>query len=70
MAKPRLGERLIGLLLLAALLFSPVLLSLFAQSHRIAGLPLLVVYVFAAWAVVIALLARVARGGGGEDREG
>ena len=61
MEDQRLGERLIGLLLLAALLFSPVLLALFAQSSRVAGLPLLVVYVFAAWAFVILLLARVAR---------
>ena len=57
----RRGERLIGLLLLAALLFSPVLLALFAQPSRVAGMPLLVVYVFTAWAVVIVLLARVAR---------
>ncbi len=63
MNDPRLGERLIGLLLLAALLFSPVLLALFARSSPVAGLPPLVVYVFAAWAVVIILLARIARSG-------
>lgn len=56
-----------GLLLFAALLFSPVLLALFAQSSPVAGLPPLVVYVFAAWAIVIILLARIARGG---DRDG
>ncbi len=66
MKSSRLGERLIGLLLLAALLFSPVLLALVAQPSRVAGLPLLVVYIFVAWAVVIVLLARIARSG---DRE-
>ena len=70
MEDQRLGERLIGLLLLAALLFSPVLLALFAQSSRVAGLPLLVVYVFAAWAFVILLLARVARKHDRDDRQG
>jgi hypothetical protein len=57
----RRGERLIGLLLLAVLLFSPVVVGLFARPALPLGVPLLMLYVFVAWAAVIALLARIAR---------
>lgn len=58
----RRGERLIGLMLLAVLLFSPAIMAVFAAPTRVLGLPTLIVYVFLAWAVVVVLLARIARG--------
>ncbi|MBM3525792.1 MAG: hypothetical protein FJX57_22810 [Alphaproteobacteria bacterium] len=58
----RRPERLIGLVLLAVLLFSPAIMAAFARPTRVLGLPLLLVYVFAAWGLVVALLARIARG--------
>lgn len=66
----RRGERLVGLFLLALLLFSPMLLGLFARPTTVLGLPPLLVYVFAAWAVVIVLLARIARGADRDDGPG
>jgi hypothetical protein len=60
----RRGERLIGLLLLASLLFSPVAIGFFQRPVLVSGVPALLVYVFAAWGGVIALLALAARGGG------
>ncbi len=67
----RRGERLAGLFVLAALLFSPVALALFARPTAPFGIPLLALYVFAAWGAVIALLARIAaRGGDGEAGDG
>ena len=54
------GERLIAVFLLGCLLFNYPLLFLFNSDHRIFGIPLLYVYIFTAWALVIALIARVA----------
>ncbi len=55
MKTPRLGERLTALVLLATLLFTPPLVLLF---DRPAGGPSwLPLYLFVAWAVVIALAA-------------
>lgn len=64
MEAPRGPERRLALFLLGALLFSPALLAIFAQPATLFGLPLLVVYLFAAWAAVIALLALASRGAG------
>ena len=66
----RRGERLIGLFLLALLLFSPVAVALFARPAMPLGIPLLVLYVFVAWGVVIALLARIARDGDDAAEDG
>ena len=52
---PRLGERLVALVLLATLLFTPPLVLVF---DRPAGGPSwLPLYLFVAWGVVIALAA-------------
>lgn len=60
MDKPKVkGQRLVALFLLGNLLFNYPLLALFNQSGLILGIPLLYVYVFAAWALLIALLAAV-----------
>jgi hypothetical protein len=53
------GQRLIALFLLGALLFNYPLFALFASSRHVAGIPLLHVYVFVAWALLIALMALV-----------
>ena len=45
-----------ALFLLALLLFSPPILSMFADS-RLLGIPLTYLYLFVAWGLVIALLA-------------
>ncbi|MDR5866026.1 hypothetical protein [Halomonas koreensis] len=61
MISPRRKERLIALIVLATALFTPPLL-LVAERAGLA-LPL---YVFLAWAAVIALAAWLAEGGRGE----
>ncbi|MBM3477930.1 MAG: hypothetical protein FJX69_01780 [Alphaproteobacteria bacterium] len=63
----RRGERLVGLFLLAAFLFSPVAIGFFQKPVLVAGVPALLLYVFAAWGVVVALLALAARRGPDED---
>ena len=55
--KGRRGERLVGLFLLGCLLFNFPLLALFNVRAAISGIPLLYAYLFAAWALVIALVA-------------
>ena len=51
------GERSFALFLLGVVLFNPPLLALFRAEGLIFGLPPLYLYLFAAWALVIALLA-------------
>jgi hypothetical protein len=58
MNKPNVkGQRLVALFLLGNALFNYPLLSLFNQPSTIAGIPLLYIYVFGVWALLIALLA-------------
>jgi hypothetical protein len=59
------GERLLGVFFLGALLFNPPLLGLFGVPRTILGVPVLYVYVFAAWLGVIVLAALAA----GQRRE-
>lgn len=51
------GQRLAALFFLGCLLFNYPLLSLFAGRGEIFGIPLLYAYVFAAWALLIGLMA-------------
>ncbi|WP_420473994.1 hypothetical protein [Noviherbaspirillum sp. ST9] len=61
MNKPNVkGQRMVALFLLGNLLFNYPLLALFNKSETVLGVPLLYVYVFGAWAGLIALLAFVA----------
>ena len=53
------GQRLAALFLLGCLLLNYPLFSLFAGAAHLFGMPLLYVYVFFAWALVIALMAIV-----------
>ena len=53
------GQRLIALFLLGCLLFNYPLLYLFSGDDRLLGIPLLYVYIFIVWALLIALMAMV-----------
>jgi hypothetical protein len=53
------GQRLIALFLLGCLLFNYPLLALFEGRAQVLGVPLVYAYVFAAWALLIALMALV-----------
>ncbi len=60
MIRPTLkGQRLVALFLLGCLLFNYPLLSLFASDLRIWGIPLVYVYLFLAWAVLIGAMALI-----------
>jgi hypothetical protein len=55
----RRGERLVGVFLLGCLLFNFPLLALFNVRATVFGIPMLYAYLFAAWALVIALVALI-----------
>jgi hypothetical protein len=58
MTKPNVkGQRLAALFVLGNLLFNYPLLALFNQPETVLGIPVLYIYVFIAWALLIALLA-------------
>ncbi|MGA0034031.1 MAG: hypothetical protein ACO3IW_04290 [Burkholderiales bacterium] len=60
MIKPALkGQRLVALFLLGGLLFNYPVLSLFARGDQLLGIPVLYLYLFAAWAVLIGLMALI-----------
>lgn len=74
MSRPGLtSERLIALFLLGALLFTPPFLGIFNQPDRILGIPVLYLYLFGAWLLLIVILAVVVERAGPADgtvREG
>ncbi len=56
MRRPGLGaERLVGLFLIGAIGFSPPVLTLFNKPALVAGVPLLYLYLFALWVLLVAL---------------
>lgn len=57
----RRRDRLVGLFLLAAVLFNPPLLGLFGVEGRLLGVPAFHAWVFGVWAAVIALAALAGR---------
>lgn len=60
MSKPNAkGQRLVALFLLGNFLFNYPLLALFNRPHTVLGIPILYLYVFGAWALLIVLLARI-----------
>jgi len=60
MIRPSLtGQRLAALFLLGFLLFNYPLLTLFVGPAHVWGIPVLYVYVFAVWALLIGLMALV-----------
>ena len=54
------GQRFVALSMLGMLLFNYPVLALFNVSGTVFGVPALYAYIFAAWAGLIALMARVA----------
>ena len=52
-------QRLAALFALGAVLFNYPLLALFNRAVMVAGVPLLYLYVFLAWALLITLMALV-----------
>lgn len=64
MRKPSLrAYRIVSLFLLGCLLFNYPVLALFNVGASAAGVPVLYVYIFAAWGAVIALAAIVMESG-------
>ena len=53
------GQRLIALFVLGSLLFNYPVLSLFNVPAEAFGVPVLYAYIFAAWALLVALMAFV-----------
>ena len=57
------GPRLVALFLLGCLLFNFPLLHLVSMPGEILGIPVLYAYIFAIWALLIALMALVVERG-------
>jgi hypothetical protein len=57
----RTTERLVGAVFVSALLLNPPILGLFGVERTLLGIPVLYLYVFAAWAAVILMIAAGAR---------
>ena len=55
----RKGQRLIALFILGCLLFNYPVLSLFNVAAMALGVPVLYAYIFAAWALLVGLMAIV-----------
>ncbi len=53
------SQRLVVVFLLGALLFNYPLLALFNRTASVAGIPVLYLYIFGAWALLIGLAALV-----------
>ncbi len=53
------GQRLTALCLLGFVLFNYPILALFNVPSAVLGIPILYAWIFCAWAVLIALMARV-----------
>jgi hypothetical protein len=58
------AQRLVALCMLGFLLFNYPILALFNQPGALLGIPLVYAYIFAAWALMIALMALVVERGG------
>lgn len=53
------SERIVGLFILGILLFSPPFILIFDKPVLVAGIPLLFLYLFVAWAALIVLMMLV-----------
>ncbi len=65
------GERMVALFLLGLAMFTPPLLDVFDAGAEVTvwGIPLLYLYLFAAWAVLIGFMAMAAERRAREDSE-
>lgn len=59
------SARFLALFLLGTVAFNPPLLAIFDVDTLVLGIPLLYVYLFAAWATLIALVGLAAERSGG-----
>jgi len=57
------GQRLVALSMLGCLVFNYPILELFNRPGTVLGIPLLYAFIFAAWALLIALMALVVETG-------
>ena len=57
----RVAERLTGLFVLGIVLLLPPVLLVFNRPERVAGIPVLYLYLFVAWALLIGLAAAIIR---------
>lgn len=58
--KPQIkGQQLVALFLIGVLLFNYPLLFLFSTESMVWGIPILYVFIFVAWAVLIALITMI-----------
>lgn len=62
------GERLIALFILGCLLFNYPILGLFNRPETAFGIPVIYLFIFAAWLLLIALMALVVEATGKTDR--
>lgn len=53
------GQRLAAIFMMGCVLLNYPILSLFSRPEDVAGIPLLYIYVFAAWSLLVGLLALV-----------
>tara|TARA_B100001964_G_scaffold131813_1_gene145642 strand:- start:185 stop:427 length:243 start_codon:yes stop_codon:yes gene_type:complete len=60
MAK-KITERYVALIILTVFLFNPPIMSIFNLTELILGVPMLFLYLFAAWAFIIGLNAYLAK---------
>ncbi|MBI1776309.1 MAG: hypothetical protein HYR63_13265 [Proteobacteria bacterium] len=67
MTSANFGDRLIALFLLGVLLISPPLLAVVRADVLVAGIPLLFLYLFVAWALLVGLLALAIETGRGRE---
>ena len=58
------GQRLVAVFLIGFALLNYPLLSLFDRSQTVFGVPLLFLFIFAAWAGIIAVMAWIIEGRG------
>ena len=56
-----IGDRLIALFLLGVLLLMPPMMAIFNVERLIFGIPLLYLYLFGAWILLVGLVALVLR---------
>ena len=56
-----IGRRLVVVFLLGIVLLNCPVLALFSREEMVAGVPLLYVYLFAAWLALIAAMALIVR---------
>lgn len=64
MRKGLAGQRMVGVFIAGVLLLNYPLLSLFDRPLTLFGLPLLHVYLFVAWAVLVVAVAVIVERGG------